>query len=590
MPQILSAAFLILFASAPLLARAETRSFTFSRFDKSVEWNAVQFPEIDITRPEAAATLTMGFANPINSVHPYGRDNSQFRPAILDDLLYESLMLLDPIRETESLYPLIAEAIRYPADFSYVTFEINPIARFQDGSPVTGQDIMFSVEQLQRDNPNLTPLFNQTLAGNEIEPGQIKFWLKGPRQAGRDAIMAIATAKIVKVVPHSPQVLNGIPISFVATGPYRIAQLGTSQLILVKDNFYWGKDLPTRLGFFRFPRVELRTFTDDIAAHTSLVSNTSNYFAEQRTNGLDRTFTDMARRNPQLTLIHQLNAGPGEGFDSFVFNVQRAHLTDIRVRRALLLAFDFNKVNRQLFAGSLNRPFSLLDRGSQAPAGVPSPESETLLRGCGSEVPAEIFGDFGNYGNSRYRRFPDDRLRLLEASRLLQTAGYRLINGRLVNAAGSPLSLMLLLKEKWELPIAAVYRDDLSHLGVDLQLAMAADPSEFSRLVSSGTVDMYSAKESLQTIEGEPSARLYSNQSHLNSVCFDQLLNTLEASTYGTTEYASSAQAIARLHQALDLSIFIGEPRHHDFIFDSRIQVPHTLPYQRVHMYGTFFP
>ena len=57
--------------------------------------------------------------------------------------------------EAFTLYGLIAKFAEMPEDRSYVIFYINPNARFHDGSPITREDVLFSLETFQtKGTPN----------------------------------------------------------------------------------------------------------------------------------------------------------------------------------------------------------------------------------------------------------------------------------------------------------------------------------------------------------------------------------------------------------------------------------------------------
>src|SRR5215467_19599 len=59
------------------------------------------------------------------------------------DFVYDTL-LIPALDEVSSAYGLIAESVSYPHDFSSVTFRIRPQAKWQDGNPVTPDDVIFS--------------------------------------------------------------------------------------------------------------------------------------------------------------------------------------------------------------------------------------------------------------------------------------------------------------------------------------------------------------------------------------------------------------------------------------------------------------
>ena len=51
--------------------------------------------------------------------------------------------------EPFTLYGLLAESVTTDAARTFVTFTINPAARFSDGKPVTPEDVIFSWELLR---------------------------------------------------------------------------------------------------------------------------------------------------------------------------------------------------------------------------------------------------------------------------------------------------------------------------------------------------------------------------------------------------------------------------------------------------------
>jgi microcin C transport system substrate-binding protein len=55
--------------------------------------------------------------------------------------------------EVSAEYGLLAEAMKYPDDYSSVTFRLRPEAKWHDGEPVTPEDVIFSFEMLKAHNP-----------------------------------------------------------------------------------------------------------------------------------------------------------------------------------------------------------------------------------------------------------------------------------------------------------------------------------------------------------------------------------------------------------------------------------------------------
>jgi microcin C transport system substrate-binding protein len=111
-----------------------------------------------------------------------------------------------------------------------------------------------------------------------------------------------------------------------------------------------------------------------------------------------------------------------EGMQSFALNLRRAKFQDVRVRKALNYAFDFEWANANLFYGQYTRSrelFSTIQNGSKRAA---SPEELELLEPLRDQLPAEVFTT--EYTNPVSSNSTDRRKNLREASKLLAEAGW----------------------------------------------------------------------------------------------------------------------------------------------------------------------
>ena len=72
--------------------------------------------------------------------------------------------------EAFTLYGLIAKKIDMPEDRSSITFFINPNARFHDGTPITRQDVLFSLETFQKKGtPNQKKTYGKVIKTEFID-------------------------------------------------------------------------------------------------------------------------------------------------------------------------------------------------------------------------------------------------------------------------------------------------------------------------------------------------------------------------------------------------------------------------------------
>ena len=77
--------------------------------------------------------------------------------------------------EAFTLYGLIAEFVELPEDRSSITFFINPKARFHDGSPITREDVLFSLQTFQtKGTPNQKKTYGKVIETQLIDKNGIK--------------------------------------------------------------------------------------------------------------------------------------------------------------------------------------------------------------------------------------------------------------------------------------------------------------------------------------------------------------------------------------------------------------------------------
>jgi len=578
--------FFWLFSISYSAAALEQRLTSFRRFGALTTGTetADHFAEI-IPQVLPGGDLTVSRVNAIESLHPYDFDDGRPvpRPALIDDLFYESLLLSDPVAESGRMYPLLAQALRVPDDLSHVIFEINPHARFQDGTPVTAADVLFSVEVLKKSSRALKDQFEEVVKSVTAGGSEVKFELTTTGQASRHAIMFLASIKIVKPNTTGAVEVGGIRVNFTPSGPYRMTRLGRSRLSLIIDPSYWGRDLSTRKGFFNFRAVDVAASPNEHSARLSVANDETNFFFESQPWAAPSTMALIKAKNAHIQHIEE-DARSGSGNPSLSFNLDSPAVIDWRVRQAILLAFDFEEINRVFFGDTLRRPLSLLESGPLAPQGLPSNSVQALMDSC----PIPQLGAFETYGHSQYAAIADKRVRLLTAMRLLQEAGYKLENGiirrPLADGSYTPFILRLLVKEN-QMRSLFHFRTDLQRLGILVNIT-GVDGENFRALQSTGNFDLISTDEAFVDQYGWPNPHKLKLYGARNLPCLQNMLRTLEKEEAKSQAYRDNAEAIARVHQALHLNIFTGAPAKKNFFVDQRLNIPSKLSIEKIHMYG----
>src|SRR5262249_43015108 len=95
------------------------------------------------------------------------------------DLIYDTL-LVPALDEATSAYGLLAEAVRYPSNFSAVTYRLRAEATWHDGAPVTPDDVIFSFHTLRQNNPQLSAYYRHVVTAEISGEREVTFTFDSP--------------------------------------------------------------------------------------------------------------------------------------------------------------------------------------------------------------------------------------------------------------------------------------------------------------------------------------------------------------------------------------------------------------------------
>jgi microcin C transport system substrate-binding protein len=386
------------------------------------------FAHFDWVNPDAPKGGTLrGFAQgSFDSLNPFTVKGD---PAGGLGLVYDSLMAGSP-DEPSTEYGLIAEWVSYPPDFSSVTFGINPKARFQDGTPITPEDVIFSFDGQKQAHPRAAFYYKNVVKAEKTGDNEVTFTfdVKGNRELPQIVGQLMVVPKAFwegKGADGSPRDITKTSMEIpVGSGAYRIKSFDAGRSITyerVKD--YWAKDQPIAKGQWNFDEFKLTYFLDRTPAFEEFKSGKLDYWMESTASAWATGYDFAAIRNGQVKkeAIPVKRVAP---MQAFVFNQRRKQFEDPRVRRAFALAFNFEEANKKLFYNSYVRVGSYFDNSELAAKGLPQGRELEILEEVKSEVPPEVFTtEWKNPTNTA----PEDfRNNMREASKLLAEAGWTL--------------------------------------------------------------------------------------------------------------------------------------------------------------------
>jgi len=404
----------------------------------------------------------------------------------LGSLVFESL-LEKSLDEPFSGYGLLADDFKLAADGLSVIFHINPDARFSNGTPVTAHDVKFSFDTIMGEgaHPQYRLYYQDVGSATVLDELTIRFDFKNKNPELHMIIGDIAIFS--KDWLQSKPFTETSDIAPISSGPYIVDEYKRGKYIKYKRNpDYWGKNLPVRKGMFNFDTVKYSYYRDSTIALEAFKAGEFDLFFENYSKRWARSHNGPKYDSGEIIkteLPHSNNAG----MQGFVFNTRRNKFKDVRVRRALSLAFDFAWSNENLFYNQYVRCNSYFSNSELAATGLPEGEELELLNQYRDILPAELFTTQWKPPSSAQQG--SLRKNLIRARDLLEEAGWTIQQGVLKNRQGEVFRIDVLLVSKGFDRIFAPYASNLKKLGVEMNYR-TVDDSLYKRRSDSFDFDM----------------------------------------------------------------------------------------------------
>ncbi|MCP1198748.1 extracellular solute-binding protein [Notoacmeibacter sp. MSK16QG-6] len=413
-------------------------------------------------------------------------------------LIYETLFTsaLDEL-DISAMYGLLADAIRYPDDFSWVSYRMNPDARWHDGEPVKASDVIWSFNKLKELHPQYRFYYANVVEAVESAPGEVTFLFN--ERNNRELPHIVGQVLVLPQHWWEGEDGNGRKRDIASTtlerplgsGPYRIGAFSAGQtLVYDRVEDYWGRDLPVNVGSNNFGQIRYEYFRDQVAMIQALKAGKLDFRSENSATTWNTAYTENlfpARRKGYVDLKIVPDKASGV-MQAFVPNMRRKKFQDSRVRRAISYCFDFETLNRTIFYGMYLRPDSFFAGTELASSGLPQGMERDILEKYRADLPESVFTDvFTNPiggSNSAMRK----NLRI--ALDLFKEAGYELRNRRLVNAqTGEPFGFEVLYASESSARVITPLQQSLRRLGVDVSLRLM-EPNAYLERIRNFDYDM----------------------------------------------------------------------------------------------------
>ena len=440
-----------------------------------------QFSYVNAAAPKGGK-LRLGALGSFDSLNAYTLKGDPIDPGVYETLMKSSL------DEPSSEYGLLAESVWHPEDYSSAVYRLRPEAKFHDGEPVKPEDVIFSLETVKANLPNRQAYYKDIVKVEKTGDREVTFTfgIKGNRElpqiTGQLAVLPKHwwTAKDASGKQRDVSASSLEPP--LGSGPYRVGRVVPGQswvLERVKD--YWGETLPVNIGQNNFDEIEYQWYKDQTVLFEAFKGDQFDIQRESTAKNWATGYDFPAIKNGSVIKQEVPQEGV-EGMQAWSINTRRAKFQDVRVRRALNLAFDFEWSRENLFYGQYTRSRSFFNNSELEAKGLPSPEELAILEPLKDKLPPEVFTT--EYANPVNNTAQERRKNLREAQGLLADAGWKSVsegsNRALKNDKGEVFTLDFLLYSPAFERIALPYKEQLELLGFAVSIR-TVDLSQYER-------------------------------------------------------------------------------------------------------------
>lgn len=415
----------------------------------------------EYANPDApkGGTISIGAEGGFDTVNPFSVKGD---PAGNVEFFVFQKLADRTLDEAFTKYPQLAESFEVAADKLSMTIKLRKEAKFSDGKPVTADDVVFSFGVFRSD---------------AVPPFYKSYWHDIKEVTATDPL----TVKMIfaKENPELPLIALELPIlpkhvygkgdfgkdftdKAVGSGPYVIKDFKRDSFITFKRNpDFWGKDLPMFKGRYNFDEITTKYFKDPTAEVEAFKKGDFDMYWVRGSKvwALDlvgEKFDKLKYIKKELW-PHSNN----QGAQGFLFNLRLKAFEDVRVRRAIALAFDFDWSNKNLFYGQYTEGRSFFENSPLKASGLPNAEELKVLEPLKADLPPEVFSkEMGDLGRGQ-----DIKTKLREAMKLLKEAGYAIKDGVATGPAGKLEFKILIDSPMWQ-RIVEPYAQNLKKIGV----------------------------------------------------------------------------------------------------------------------------
>ncbi|SFZ85567.1 peptide/nickel transport system substrate-binding protein [Devosia enhydra] len=283
-----------------------------------------------VSAQDAATRIVIGTTADVVNYNPLvGNSRSD---TWVTNLMYPRLMQMTPAGSKD---PYVALDWGYSEDGLSAWMEIRDDMTWSDGTPFTADDIVFTITAVTTEKIGVTAgLIPSFVSATAVSPTRVEFVLSRP-----DSTFLTNFGFWMPIVPkHAFPEIGSVGTfandsNWVSAGPFLLTEVERGQRYLLKavENYPL-----VETGRANIDEVEFRVFPDVNAQALALRAGDLDIIA----NALPAPIARTLQGQPNITVAQ----APSLGWAHMLYNLQRAPLDNVLVRRALAHAVDYDAI------------------------------------------------------------------------------------------------------------------------------------------------------------------------------------------------------------------------------------------------------
>lgn len=256
--------------------------------------------------------------------------------------------------------PWLAKRMEYTQpDFTELTIQLNEQAMWSDGVPVTSKDLVYTFEeQMQNDKLSYHAMFDQFVKDvRAVDDHTVVVTFKSPAPNFKFEVLTLKFDTGIPILPAHVLSKQADVTNFAGgldmphSGPYKLVSWDANQKIFDLRQDWWA----SAAGLIQEPAVKRVAILNPPDDFDTLALRIVNGEFDSTIDMRSILIASILRHNSKIT-THTDNAPPYGYLDwwpnSLWVNTQMSPYNDARVRRAISVAIDRDKINDVLYEGA----------------------------------------------------------------------------------------------------------------------------------------------------------------------------------------------------------------------------------------------